>query len=142
MVNVGCGKPDGNTHAENDLHVIYTQWILHIHVRLSQGTSQLHKQGTTSPFEFQRRRCDPNSVGYRNYPQARACRISLLSSMFAENCFTYKISNHFNKLDIGGFFALLQHAPSLSTTAHTRTHHVLQNAPCRFQDLHLPKVLL
>ena len=35
-----------------------------------------------SPIEFQGRRCDPNSVGYKNYSQAWGYRMWLLSSIF------------------------------------------------------------
>ena len=46
------------SQSENALHIIhhmiYKQWILHIYVRLSQGTSQLYNQGTTMSDIFRR----------------------------------------------------------------------------------------
>ena len=74
----------------------------------------------TSPIEFQGRRCDPNSVCYKNYSQAWGYRMRLLSSIFSQN----GLQQPWHR----GNFPLLQNAPSFSTTAHIRTYPLLQNA--------------
>ena len=73
-----------------------------------------------SPIEFQGRRCDPNSVCYKNYSQAWGYRMRLLSSIFSQN----GLQQPWHR----GNFPLLQNAPSFSTTAHIRTYPLLQNA--------------
>ena len=50
-----------------------------------------------SRIEFQGGRCDPNSVGYKNYSQAWGYRMGLLSSIFSQNGLSYKMPSHFQQ---------------------------------------------
>jgi hypothetical protein len=46
-------------------------------------------RGHEKTTEFQGRRCDPNSVGYKNYSQAWG--------IFSQNGFSYKMPIHFQQ---------------------------------------------
>lgn len=56
-------------------------------------------QSHASPIDFQGRRCDPNSVGYKNYSQAWGYRMRLLSSIFPKMALATKCQFIFNNLE-------------------------------------------
>ena len=57
------------------------------------------EHSNVSPIEFQGRRCDPNSVGCKNYSQVWGYRMRLLSSIFFKMALATKCQFIFNNLE-------------------------------------------
>ena len=84
--------------------------------------------GGARKIEEMRRRCDPNSVGYKNYSQAWGYRMRFLSSIISQNGLSYKMPIHVQqhwKTDELKYCHIL----SLRHEAH---HVFLQNATAFF----------
>ena len=85
-----------------------------------------------SPIEFQGRRCDPNSVCYKNYSQAWGYRMRLLSSIFPKMALATACQFIPHNLDIGGFFPCYK-MPFVFNNCTYKDIPFATKCQCRFQ---------
>ena len=90
------------------------------------------KSPVSSPIEFQGRRCDPNSVGYKNHSQAWGYRMRLLSSIFPKMALATACQFIPHNLDIGGFFPCYK-MPFVFNNCTYKDIPFATKCQCRFQ---------
>ena len=83
-----------------------------------------------------------NSVGYKNYSQARGYRMEVHEPHFFSTLPRLQNANSFQQPWHRRKFPLLQNATSFSTTVHTRTCPFATKCSFRFQELHMQRTAI